>query len=1151
MSAAAEPIRLLPALEQPGLPAADPSAQAVAERVAGHANVVVLGAPGTGKTTTALRLLTGSVAAGRDAILLAPTRARADLLRARAAHLLGQGHGDGRVRVRTPASLALTILTTSLTERPDPLPAPVLLAGAEEDAALAAMVGAISWPDLPAEAVGSRAFRSQLRNLLARAAEMGISAEELAQWGRALDVPIWGPASQLLRTWDAQGRPSPELRSQTRKMDTARLQDRAREALETWQADAVAAPRPVPDLVIVDDYQDCTAATARLLTTLATPDGAGHRAQVVVLGDPDAAVETFRGGTPSLLVAAEDRSGLAAERLVLSTRHRGGPALAELWRDQAERIPITGTASHRRPRLAGGDAPPVPGTAAGAPRAVPPGAPQGVEAIVASSPAQEAAHVARALRAERIHHGTAWQEMAVIVRSSAQASATARELRRRGLPVAPGSPAVLLRAEPAAAALVNLVRAGVEGRLGRVGREPPELASALELLSSPLIGLTALDLRRLRRRLRAEQTAPAAIEPGVGERPVASADDALLATVSSPEAARAFHQVVAGESLAAQAQALCRGAEVIAAVLQALAEGRHDAESLLWAAWAASGRAEAWRETALSAPEGAGGAQSVLAQAAERDLDVVTALFKRAEVWAERRPGAPASAFLDELAAEALPSDSVAPHGARPAGVTILTPAAAAGRQWEVVAVMGLNRDSWPDLRLRDSITRAGLLVDAATGRLPRGAQGMPVAQVDPVVARAHVRADERRMLVAALTRATRRLLVTASVDAEHAPSTFFTEIAERTTGLVRDEEGVVRPAQDVGDLTLRGLVGELRQAVVLGHLPQATQLQRRRAGQAALILARLQRAHVPGADPATWAGGQASATAPLVGPGRPIRISPSDVEAITDCPLRWFLQRKGGSTPASAAQSLGIVIHALAERAQREELRGPALMEAFEAELPRLGYPPTWLGRQEAERARAMVERLDSYLAAVPGPAQVEVPIQADLLLHAPTVPAGACPASAPGEGAHGKQGPGLPVILAGRIDRLELIDGPDEPRKARLIDIKTGRTPHADPEHHPQLAAYRLALEAQGHEVIGGALVLLGKEPGRDGATIISPKGAALAPSPDPDTGQDWARELVRTAALDASGTALQARSGKHCRTCPVADSCPVQPEGRRVLA
>ena len=145
-----DPVRLLPPAEASELPAADADGQRVLDRVAEGSNVVVLGAPGTGKTSLALRLLAEAVAGGCDAVLLAPTRARADWLRGRAAHLLREGHGDGVVRVRTPAALALTILTTSLTMRPAPLPPPVLLAGAEEDSALASMVSTVIWPGLPA-----------------------------------------------------------------------------------------------------------------------------------------------------------------------------------------------------------------------------------------------------------------------------------------------------------------------------------------------------------------------------------------------------------------------------------------------------------------------------------------------------------------------------------------------------------------------------------------------------------------------------------------------------------------------------------------------------------------------------------------------------------------------------------------------------------------------------------------------------------------------------------------------------------------------------------------------------------------------------------------------------------------------------------------
>jgi len=80
-----DPVRLLPPAEAAELPAADADGQRVLDRVAEGSNVVVLGAPGTGKTSLALRLLAEAVAGGRDAVLLAPTRARADWLRGRAA----------------------------------------------------------------------------------------------------------------------------------------------------------------------------------------------------------------------------------------------------------------------------------------------------------------------------------------------------------------------------------------------------------------------------------------------------------------------------------------------------------------------------------------------------------------------------------------------------------------------------------------------------------------------------------------------------------------------------------------------------------------------------------------------------------------------------------------------------------------------------------------------------------------------------------------------------------------------------------------------------------------------------------------------------------------------------------------------------------
>ena len=1192
-----DPVRLLPPPEAPELPAADADGQRVLDRVADGSNVVVLGAPGTGKTSLALRLLAEAVAGGRDAVLLAPTRTRADWLRGRAAHLLREGHGDGVVRVRTPAALALTILTTSLTRRPDPLPPPVLLAGAEEDSVLASMISAISWPGLPVEATGSRAFRSELRNLLARAGELGVTADELAELGRRLNVPIWGPAAQLLRTWDAQGRTSAERRAQTRKMDTARLQDRAVEALGSWDSDAVTVPRPVPDLIIVDDYQDCTAATARLLTALAAPDPDGHRAQIAVLGDPDVAVETFRGGTPSLLVAAEDHTGLGASRLRLTTRYRGEPAIAAVVADQSARVPVTGTAAHRQAYLA-------PRTSAsrgsGAPDADRVTAPTGVEAILASSAWQERAHVARALRLEHVHHGTAWSQMAVIVRSAADAESLARDLRRRGVPLASRTPAVLLRAEPAAAALLDIVRAAIRDQLGGRG-EPPQREAAINLLTSPLVGLTTMDLRRLRRRLRQDPEAAVTSvsgaepsEPGVSieatrTAPRTGADAALLSLLADTDQASAFARSLGGEPLGAQADRLLTAARIIEALRAAVggvpADAPRDVEALLWAAWHASDRAEAWRAVALQ-PSGSS-VRSLLSEAAEHDLDVVTTLFKRAEVWAERHPGQDASTFLSELDAEVLPSDSVAPQGRRPEGVAVMTPARCAGQEWELVVVTGLERDRWPDLRLRDSLTRTGLLVDAVTDRLAAGvtASGDGAGGSGAVAAaRAQVRADERRMLIMALSRATRRLLLTATADAEHAPSPFLTEIAQSAGIALTDADGAPLLSPDTGDLTLRGLVGELRRAAVAGNLETATAEERRRGQVAVDLLADLARRDVPGADPVTWIGAAGpTSTSPLVAEGERIRVSPSDVEGLAACPLKWFLSRNGGSVPASDAQALGSLIHEIAERAEKEHLRGPALKAAFEERLGGLGYPDTWLGGLASDRARAMIERLDAYLSdcdALGIRADVEQPVRTDVdipvrLLSPELRDRAGARIRAAGLDA-------VPVTISGRIDRLEHLGGyeqqdedhPDGNNGVRVMDLKTGQRVPKDVQRHPQLAAYRLALASQGLHVLGGALVLLGKEPSKrsgDGY-VLAPPGAALDPSPavlepadrsgdEPSDGdvsttaevsEDyWAEDLVAGAAIAGSGPLLQARTGEHCRTCMVKDSCPVQVEGRRVVS
>src|SRR5262249_30093349 len=194
---------------------------------------------------------------------------------------------------------------------------------------------------------------------------------------------------------------------------------------------------------------------------------------------------------------------------------------------------------------------------------------------------------------------------------------------------------------------------------------------------------------------------------------------------------------------------------------------------------------------------------------------------------------------------------------------------------------------------------------------------------------------EERRLFYVAATRARRHLLVTAVAagDAEEQPSRFLTELAEEVAaegagvvaGSAAEGAGVVAgsaaegagggagsAAEGAGGgtagagagalaptaappraLTLPAVVAELRAAVA----DPAAAPDRRRA--AATQLARLARAGVRGAHPDDWWGlPQLSDERPLADPGQPVTVSPSTIESVRRCSLRWLLERHGGGTP-------------------------------------------------------------------------------------------------------------------------------------------------------------------------------------------------------------------------------------------------------------
>ncbi|NED62391.1 ATP-dependent helicase, partial [Streptomyces sp. SID10244] len=150
------------------------------------------------------------------------------------------------------------------------------------------------------------------------------------------------------------------------------------------------------------------------------------------------------------------------------------------------------------------------------------------------------------------------------------------------------------------------------------------------------------------------------------------------------------------------------------------------------------------------------------------------------------------------LAALQIPRDSRVP-GAGADAVTVLSAHAAAGREWDVVAVAGVLDGLWPSLRSRGSVLGTGQLVDLLDGVDPEA--------LDTVARTTSALADERRLLLVACTRARRRLLVTAVEDGsgDASPSRFVAEIADalatRREGSTDAVDG--EPAESLAELPL------------------------------------------------------------------------------------------------------------------------------------------------------------------------------------------------------------------------------------------------------------------------------------------------------------------------------------------------------------
>ncbi|MCJ7826794.1 MAG: UvrD-helicase domain-containing protein, partial [Demequinaceae bacterium] len=704
-----------------------------------------------------------------DAILvLTSTRQAAERLRDRVSAAMGRPTAGSTVR--SAASVGWSILRAAAIEAGEP--PPMLVTGAEQDEILRDLlvghrVGRVSGPSwegivLP-EATSLAGFRHELRDLLMRAEEADLGPEDLRRLGETCGRPEWVAAASIFEEYERNLGLRRTAMDQGARYDPAGMVSAAADALSHW---AVAPGRPSWDLVIVDDAQDATRATWRLVRTMARTG-----AQAVLIGNADEAVQGFRGAAPHVLAGAvlAEPDGLSATVLRLGESHRQVEALAVLSARIAERIGTSLDLSARAAPRGDVDQENTP-----------------VEVIVSPSAPAEARALAARLR--DVHRGddgvvVSWSDMAVIARTRALAREVRSGLMAEGVPCASLGEGVALHIEPAVAPLLRLARAS----LG----EAWTVEVVEDILGSRAVGLDPPSIRRLRRRLIREERSGGGTRTGGALLVDALEDPARLATIPGRESARAALVARAvGDGRVAAAEGVAAG-------------------GILWAIWRRLGVAEAWREAAL-----------VGSAIDDADLDAVVALFEAATRHAERLPDASPESFFAYLEGQGFAVDTLAARGTLGDVVSVETPASVAGQEWEIVAIAGLDEGTWPNLRLRDSIFGSVFLSEVLSGRIPE--TPVPEGRMAEVAhaARVDVLADETRAFHVAFTRAKGRVIALARGGEDERPSRYASWIdgqdherrctAEEIGGVSSLREAVVVLRAEATGLPTEGRIGHV-----------------------------------------------------------------------------------------------------------------------------------------------------------------------------------------------------------------------------------------------------------------------------------------------------------------------------------------------------
>lgn len=1065
-------------------------------RVVEHrGSAVVLGAPGTGKTTTLVEWVaaraqrSGGTGELDRYLVLTHGRAAAQALRARLVRRLGRTQTGASVMTLHGFSHAL-IRRYGRAGGPDTEVR--LLTAPEQDFRIRELLAGhdtAGWPPDLVAAASTRGLAEQMRAALARARQLGYDPDDLDRLGRDSGVESWRAVgaffAEYLDVIDAEG-----------VLDYAELIHRARLVLlDPGVRAAVAADY---DALVVDEFAESDPSQWRLLADLM-----GLGLDTVVFADPSTQIFGFRGADPRAVSGFSAAPGGPGElhRFDLRVDHRHPDEVREALTRVARRLP------------SGRQAPPVhPSDRVDAL----PARSGSVRALVFDSPGAEVDHIADLLRSAHLD-GRPWSQMAVVCRTArGQLPLLARALTAAGVPVEVAGDDLALSDEPA----VRPLLLGLDLALALATGAAVEADSVVRFLQSPIGALDSLGVRRLGRALRlAERGGPEATTPSVQ-----LINRLALAAAAQGTDGRAADQVPADPRPASAAPEIPdpaahdRGLVVAAGrllgrVAATISSGASSSEAL-WQLWSGSSWPRELRESALGGGDGA--------RRAHRDLDAVVALFDVAARQAEYLGPRGVRWLLSEVSGQSIPADTVRESHVRDRGVRLVTAHRTKGLEWPLVVVCGVQEGSWPTLGRRarlidpdqldpESLTEAGLLPQAGS-----------------------VVADERRLFLAAASRAASHLVVTAAAGSDgevDQPSRFLSELG------VPLEQVHGRPRRPT---TLAGLAAELRRTAIDPETPPALRdAATERLARLADLRDRSGRRVARGADPLTWWGihDPTRNRRPVVDPEGPIELSGSALESVLRCPRQWFLTRRArADAPSTSAQSLGSLIHLLVQHAATENLTLDTLSQRLDEVWRHVRFDASWLAASERIEADAALTRFAAWHEQVAGREVLGAEVQFR----------------------HEIEVDGHPVVLVGSVDRLEL----DSAGRLRVIDFKTGRSvpTTAAAVASDQMGLYQLAASAGAFDrvapsraVAGADLVYLRRndgptpfpkvltQPSLDDHPAL-PGGRDDAPSGEPPR-PTWVHDRVAEAVGIIREERFSAQRNPGCQFCAFRIGCPTQ--------